>query len=651
MGYPQEFIDKVIESTNLVDIISQYTQLKAAGRNHMGRCPFPDHAEKTPSFSVSEARQVYHCFGCKKSGNVVTFLRDYNGMNFPEALEYLAERNGIPIPAQSKDFSSDHNQQIQERKKKLLKANKTAADFFREMLKRASPDSAIKNYIQKRKLNAETLETFQIGYATAEWDLLCQTLTRQNISLDIAEDARLVKKRNDGSGNFDLFRERLMFPIHSASGEVLAFGGRILEQGEPKYLNSPESDVFIKGKVLYGLAQTAKYIRAEDCVLVVEGYMDLVSLYQAGLKHVVATMGTALTPEHAKIIKRLTSNVVVLFDGDEAGKMAAERSLPILLSQGVYPRGLILTEAKDPDEFVIKFGTEALQQKINLSPDLFKQVLQSWMQDYRGEASDKVKLIDKIKPVFEVMQDQRLKSLYAEDLCQLLKVSKDWLRQSLSRTATSKFSSSNSQNSASTPLGSAPSNTLTQVAGTGITPAADGKSATDQGSAPIYNISKASKVEILLLQSTLKSRASFDLLIHHFEAHKIEENFKQLLSQIKHLDIRQIFENAFQAYRQDPLKFDKLISLLIEQVDRPALLFQTSALDVAMLTEFDEDKEKKFIADLLVRLKEEYLRAQSKNVGTLIISGQADQSSSDEQLRQFAELQKLRLQGKKDSKS
>ena len=641
MGYPQDFIDKVIESSNVVDIISQYTQLKSSGRGHMGRCPFPDHQEKTASFSVSDAKQVYHCFGCKKSGNVITFLREYNGMNFPEAIEYLADRAGIPVPEMTKDHT-DQSSQVHEHKKKLLKANKIAADFFREILKRSATDHPIKQYVQKRKLNLDTLEEFQIGYSPNEWEMLTHHLSKNNISLEIADEAKLIKKRQDGSGYFDLFRDRLMFPIQSASGEVLAFGGRIHDQGEPKYLNSPESPVFHKGKVLYGLAQTAKHIRSEDLVLVVEGYMDLVSLYQAGLKNVVATMGTALTHDHARLIKRLTQNVVVLFDGDDAGKMAAERSLPILLSQGLYPRGLTLSDAKDPDEFVIKFGVEELIKKIQSSPDLFKVVLKSWMSEYRGEASDKVKLVDKLRPIFDSILDKRLKSLYADDLCQIMGVSKDWLRNSLQNNAQSRsYSPTNvDQKFNPTNQNTSPINVNQTVETQNFT--------TNNAIEEKIKLSDAPKVELMLIQNTLKSRANFELLI----GLKDELGFQQLLSQIKHLGVQQIMENALQVYRQDIVKFDKLFSLLIDKIDKPELLFQSSKLDVVMMSEFDEEKEKKMIVDLINRIQQEFLKAESKR---LVLDVKKDLHSNqnanldDEKLRKISELQKSRLSLKNKS--
>lgn len=635
MGFKQEFIDKVTQASNLVEIISQYTTLKPSGRGHMGRCPFPDHQEKTASFSVSEFKGVYHCFGCKKSGNVVSFLRDFNGMNFREAIEYLAERNGIVITDDCYENNRpDQPLENKDHKKTLLHANKIAAEFFRESLKRQATDSPVRQYVLKRKLNPETLEEFQIGYAPNEWEALAGQLNRSSIPHAVAEEAQLLKRRKEGTGYFDLFRDRLMFPIHSPTGEVLAFGGRIIEQGEPKYLNSPETPVFHKGSVLYGLAQTAKHIRSEDLVLVVEGYMDLVSLYQAGIKNVVATMGTALTPDHAKLIKRLTNNVVVLFDGDDAGKMAAERSLPILLSQGLFPRGITLTEAKDPDEFVIKFGLDALKKEIEKAPDLFKVILKSWMTEYRGEASDKVKLVDKIKPVFDVMADQRLKSLYADDLCQIMGVNKDWLRNSFQGNAAGRSSNYGSAMNQNTQR-----NFVTEPPAPVLSAAVEAAKADENAQ---IKISDASKVELMLLQNTLKSRANFALMSDLQEP----LTFTQLLSQIKHLGVKQILENAEQVYRQDAEKFDRLVSQLIDKIDKPELLFQNSKLDIAQIGEFDEEKEKKLIVDLISRIQQEFIKDQAKKLALDLRSNMNDA----EKLRQFSELQKSRLALKGESK-
>lgn len=661
MRYPPEFIDRVQEASSLLDIISQYTQLKSSGGGFMGRCPFPDHQEKTASFSMSEAKQVYHCFGCKKSGNIFTFLRDYNGMNFPEALEYLADRAGIIVPVATNE-NNDQYSQIQDKKKQILKLNKTAAHFFRETLKRSAPDQSISQYILKRKLKPETLEEFQIGYAPTEWDRLTTHLEKSQILgnlsglqiLNLSEEAKLIKARKEGHGFFDLFRDRLMFPIISPSGEVLAFGGRIHDQGEPKYLNSPESPVFSKSKILYGLAQTAKYIRSEDCVVVVEGYMDLVSLYQAGLKNVAASMGTALTVEHAKLIKRMTNNVVVLFDGDEAGQMAAERSLTILLSQGLYPRGLVLTEAKDPDEFINKFGLDEMNKKIQKSSDLFNVVLQSWMIDYRGEASQKIKLVDRLKPVFDAITDSRLRSLYGDDLSLKMNVTKDWLRSALNSNNAPRQTGAASQ--VMQPLNiieNGPIETVKNI---------ENSSRPYDEMDPLsvisekIKISDAGQVELALLQMGLKSRANFEWLLEFSDAtietedqQKIIFDFKQIISQINHLGVRKILEIAQQVYRQDLSKFDRFFTLLIDKVDKPEMLFQNSSFGIVSQSphnlEFDIEKEHKYLSDLIKKIQQNFLKAQSRQMK---LNFKTDKQSLDvEKLKEFIEIQKSRLSLKK----
>ena len=617
MRYPPEFVDRVQEANNLVDIISQYTQLKQSGNGYMGRCPFPDHAEKTASFSVSEAKQVYHCFGCKKSGNIFRFLSDYNGMSFPEGIEYLAERASIPLPEPVREQGNDQYHEQQDKKKSMLRANKMAMEFFRETLKRISNDHPIRAYIQKRKLKPETLEEFQIGFAPEEWEGLANHLHRNKIPATLAEEARLIKARKEGNGHFDLFRDRLMFPILSPTQEVLAFGGRIHDQGEPKYLNSPETPVFNKSKVLYGLAHTAKYIRSEDAVIIVEGYMDLVSLFQAGLRNVAASMGTALTAEHAKLIKRLTTNVIVLFDSDEAGQRAAERSLPLLLAAGLYPKGLSFTDAKDPDEYVTKFGMEALKQKIDSSPELFNMVLQMWMRDYKGEASQKVKLMDLVRPVFDAIPDNRLKSLYAQELSHRMNVGLDWVRSSL----TSNNSSNNYQRRA--PVETAGTNAATEAGAQKTGPVEPKK--------PLFLISGASQAESLLLQLSLKSRANFEVVLN-----------QQISSQIAHLGVKSLMEKAEQVYRQDANKFDKLTSLLIEYVDRPELLFSNSLIGAE---DFDAEKENKMIMDCCKRIQQTFLKEQAKRIALGI------NKNDTEKLKEIDDLQRNRISLNKTDKN
>lgn len=554
MKFSQEFIDQVQEANNLVDIISQYTQLKQSGSGLMGRCPFPDHKEKTPSFSVSEAKQVYHCFGCQKSGNIFTFLNQYQGMSFPQSMEYLADRAGIALPKETQDFE-DKNAI---RKKEILKLNKTALSFFNANLESATKDSLVRTYMAKRGLTPDIIKMFRLGWSMPEWETLANHLKSQGHSLDLAEEARLVKRKTKENGFYDIFRERLIFPITNSMGDVLAFGGRILAQGEPKYLNSPETMVFQKGKIFYGLEQTARYIRSEDQIIIVEGYMDLISLYQSGIRNVVATMGTALTSDHGRVIKRLTRNVVVLFDGDRAGKEAAERSLSLLLEQDLYPRGLILPDNMDPDDFVKSKGAAELTQLIDRSPDLMNLIFMEWLDGFGGEPSEKIKIANKLKRVLDVIPDPQYKKLYVEQLAPLMGVEKNWLRDTVlakpANTTGSNFSNSQAQNvvrkieTTSKPVASsnASSNSVPSNSNEAIN----------------FPVKTASKAEKHLLSIVIKSRANFDYFF--------ENNLGQY---ILNPHMKKLFTFIDQVYRQSPEKFDRLTSLLITQIDDPSILF------------------------------------------------------------------------------
>lgn len=610
MRFSPEFIERVSEANNLVDIISQYTQLKSSGSGLMGRCPFPDHQEKTASFSVSEHKQVYHCFGCHKKGNIFTFLQNYNGMSFPEAVEYLASRANIAMPAPEREDRRDQRDQALEKKKALMSANKLAALYFVDQLNRVGADHPVKKYLAKRGLTAETIQAFDIGYAPGEWDGLEKHLASKQIAMPVAEEARLVKARTQGkSGYYDIFRDRLMFPILSPLGEPVAFGGRIIEQGEPKYLNSPETPVFIKGKILYGLSQTARYIRTEDNALIVEGYMDLVSLYQAGIRNVVASMGTALTPEHGKLLKRMTRNVVALFDGDQAGMEAAERSLPILLAAGLYPKGLTLPNGMDPDDYVKAYGAETLRKALSQAPDLFSLILERWMQDYRGEAPEKVKLADKLKPVFEAMPDPRLRQLYLEEASQKMGVTFSWLKSALGAAPLAKsFTSPQETNPNPAPVVSPVESKI--------------------------SLKEASKAELILMEAVLKSRANFEVYLQSgVRTHIVNEG------------VGQILDRAADVYRQDLSKFDKLTSLLVTYVDKPELLFLSGPEQHGASGEFSEEQEAKLLRDCFKRVQENYLREQAKRLARDMKS-----EPSSDKLEQIMNIQRNRISLNKNIK-
>lgn len=620
MRFPPEFIERVAEANNIVDLISQHTQLKPVGGGMMGRCPFPDHPEKTPSFSVSEIKQVYHCFGCHKKGNIFRFLQEYNGMSFPEAIEYLAQRAHISLPEVS-NSEQQHIDQKNLKKRQLLGANRYAVEFFKDQLQQLPDTHPVREYVQRRGLSKEVLETFQVGYAPEQWESLVQYLSNKAIPLPLAEEAKLIKARTGGkSGYFDLFRDRLMFPIFNAMGEPVAFGGRIINTGEPKYLNSPETAVFYKTKTLYGLSETAKFIRAQDQAIIVEGYMDLVSLYQAGIQNVVATMGTALTPDHGKILSRITKNIIVLFDGDNAGKEAAERSLPILLSAGLHPRGLTLPDNMDPDDFVRKQGADALTQQISQSKDLLMMVLEMWLIGYRGEAAEKVNLADKLRPVFAAVVDARLHQLYVKAVAERMRVEESWLSRAVSSQQTNAWPKRNID---------VPPNAEQKN---------EQKTSVSEADTEKISLKGMSRAEALLLPLLLKRESHWRKFL--------ESDLQQYLG---HVGLKKLLEITASMYRQAPEKFDKLTSLLTLKVDQPELLFPPDILLEKELADgsFEDsyrqnpqlvEEEDKLLQDCNLRIREQYLKTEADKL-TLELKTSKD----PEKLQRFMKIQKERM--------
>lgn len=587
MRFTEDFIERVLQANNLVDLLSEVTQLKSASGGYMGRCPFPDHREKTPSFSVSEMKQVYHCFGCGKSGNVFSFLRDYHGLGFPQAVEYLADRAHIQLPVPETTRFSDEDK-LQQLRKSILTANRAAAEFFELQMHQGADDSGIRAYLQERRLSDDTVKQFQLGYAPAGWDSLLNFLVAKGVDRAAAEKAGLIRSRRESQGHYDMFRDRLMFPIRKISGEVIGFGGRIIATGEPKYLNSPESSVFAKGKTLYGLDQTARYIRSQDQVVIVEGYMDLVMLFQHGIKGVAATLGTALTGDHAHALGKMTKNVVILFDGDQAGQMASIRSLAILLKAGLRPRGIALPDQMDPDEFVQARGAEALQNEIDGARDLFSLVVETWTRDFRGAATETAALLESCTPLFQAMSDFKLRELYILELAGLLRMDAQHIRRLLqgpkpqgapfspSSTGNARFigalkgveiqeRAANLQGEASVKVGAVGG--ATSVGGSASGGDAD---SSQQDSGQNFSIKQAPRAEKMLLGLVLRNRSNLESVLRW-----------NALEAIGDPEMSRIFKWLVSSYRQDPAKFDMFSSLLTTQIDEPSMLNQIILADTA----------------------------------------------------------------------
>ncbi len=353
MAFRENIVDEIKSRCNIVDVIGRVVVLKKTGGNYKGLCPF--HNEKTPSFIVSETRQTYKCFGCGEGGDVIGFVQRYHNLDFQEAIEKLAEEYGINLD--TSQFASEG------KKAALYEINReTAAFFYKRFRKDANKANA---YMLKRGLDVDTLRKFGIGFADDEWDSLWLHLKEKGFSEENLMSLGLISRgKKDQTKYYDRFRSRVMFPIINTRGKVIGFGGRALGDDEPKYLNSPESTVFLKKNNLYGLNLTRQDINREDCAVLVEGYMDVISLYKHGIRNVAASLGTALTENQASMLKRYTKNVVLAYDADAAGQAAALRGVDVLYAAGCKARVLMLPECKDPDEYIKLRGKDAFLRLI-----------------------------------------------------------------------------------------------------------------------------------------------------------------------------------------------------------------------------------------------------------------------------------------------
>ncbi|PWD86441.1 DNA primase [Ignatzschineria cameli] len=366
---PREFIDQLIARADIVNVINQRVPLKRAGSNYKACCPF--HDEKTPSFTVSEPKQFYYCFGCNASGSVLDFLMNYERLEFVEAVEVLAQIEGLEVPYEKR---STRPKSEVKRERGLLEIMALAQNFYQKALKEGEEAQRAVQYLQKRGLTGEDAKKFAIGFAPVGWNNLMTALMREGISESLLLEAGLLSE-SENQRRYDRFRDRIMFPIRNRRGETIGFGGRILDQGEPKYLNSPETPIFHKGEEVYGLYELRKYHRDYEEILVVEGYMDVIMLSHYGIGNAVATLGTAIASRQIELLLRYTSRVVFCFDGDRAGIAAAHKamseSLPVL-SAGKEISFLFLPDGEDPDSYVQKSGKEAFLQLIKEAEPLSK---------------------------------------------------------------------------------------------------------------------------------------------------------------------------------------------------------------------------------------------------------------------------------------
>jgi len=401
--YEQYFIDELKDRADLVRIIEPYAALKKKGSSWMGCCPF--HQEKTPSFSVSPAKGFYKCFGCGKGGNAFTFLMEMEGLNFPEAIQRVAEISGVPLPEPVDDQQFQKSKKRREEKKKIsdqvIELNQIALEFWEAELQGKSKKAKdAKAYLEGRGISEEIQKQFRIGFSPDSWDSLLNHLKDKGADEKLIEQSGLVSVNEEKDRVFDRFRGRIMFPVLDVNGNPVAFGARAMGDDHPKYLNSPETPAYIKGEHLYGLFQSKDEIRKKKFAILVEGYLDLIALVQHDVKNVAASLGTAFTPEQSKLLGRFTKKIVINYDGDVAGIGAARRAVEILLPNDFEIKVLVLPDGKDPDDFVRERGTKAYNEARGRATPFLEFVLDSSMQGRAlANAKQKAEAIEEVLPV------------------------------------------------------------------------------------------------------------------------------------------------------------------------------------------------------------------------------------------------------------
>ena len=414
IAFPETFLTELTERSDIVDVVSGYVRLsKRSGSNLFGLCPF--HSEKTPSFSVSPDKQIYHCFGCGKGGGVINFIMEIENLSFPEAVEFLAKRAGMPVPEESGDRES-------RRRSRMLALNRDAARFFYEQLSTPAGAAAI-DYMKRRRIGPATAKNFGVGFAPDSWDSLVRAMHALGYADQELFDAGLVRRGKSG-GFYDTFRNRLMFPVIDVRGNVIGFSGRILGDGEPKYMNSPETLVFNKSRNLFALNLAKK--SKSGYIILAEGNIDVVSLHQAGFDSAVASLGTSLTPEQARLLSRYTGEVIIAYDNDGAGKKAAQRAIGILEKLDLKVRVLAMDGAKDPDEFIQSRGAAAFRNLLEGSEDQVDYRLRSVLDKYDlSQDAQKVDFLREATDLVARLPGSAEREVYAMRVAELAAIAPD----------------------------------------------------------------------------------------------------------------------------------------------------------------------------------------------------------------------------------
>ncbi|HEX9630433.1 MAG TPA: DNA primase [Pyrinomonadaceae bacterium] len=426
MRYPQTFIDDLKRQADIVRVIQDYVQLKKKGANWMACCPF--HKEKTPSFSVSPTKEIFYCFGCHKGGSVFNFVMEMERVAFPEAIKIVAEKSGMPLPKLIDDSRYEARKAESDQ---VIELNKWALEWWEQQLESSAEGKIARDYLKRREITDETRQTFRLGYAPDSWDALSIYLRQKGATQEQIDKSGLVVKKEDG-GSYDRFRGRLIFPVMDIQGRPIAFGGRTLKDEDAKYINSPETTAYVKGRNLFGLNLTRDEIRRQGFAILVEGFLDLVVPYQFGIRNVVASLGTALTPDQVKLLGRFARKVVVNYDGDPAGVQAAKKAIEILLAEDLEVKVLVLPDGTDPDEFIRKFGLIEYQRQRGEAQPHIQFVIDQAVRDRNlHRPAEKADAVEEVLPYIRAVRSRIQKREYFDIAMDALRISDAALRREL----------------------------------------------------------------------------------------------------------------------------------------------------------------------------------------------------------------------------
>ncbi len=402
--------EEIKRAADIAELIGQYVQLKKAGQNFLGLCPF--HSEKAPSFTVSPSKQMFHCFGCKTGGDIFRFWMEYHKVSFPQAMRDLADRYHITLPERRLTPSEKQKMELRDF---LFRINEIAADYFHRILLESEKGRPGRDYLNRRSISKGIIQDFHLGYSHDEWEGLVGHLTKNRVDMDKAVQAGVVIPKKNG-GYYDRFRGRVIFPIYDLRNRVVGFGGRVLDESLPKYLNTPETPIFHKGKLLYGIQAAYQSIRESGRAVVVEGYTDVLALREHGFKEAVATLGTALTTDHIRNLKGYTREAVLVFDADAAGKGAAIKSLPLFQNEGLSSRVMVLPEGDDPDSFINERGLNDFLKLLDTAMPIFEFYLDLKLSQINQGVEGQMLFLKEMLPVLSELNSASLRSLYTQRL-------------------------------------------------------------------------------------------------------------------------------------------------------------------------------------------------------------------------------------------